>query len=124
MAHDAARAAEQAQPATRGTGGRVGTGGKVGRGGKAGAAGKAGTGGKAGKAGAGGAEAVVSFRTLLRALVSEETYPRLYGIAWSSEPGTDSVDADEHEQFMFGLERILDGVQFFIDHERPAQPGQ
>ena len=105
----AARAAEQApaHPATRG---KPGT---------AGAGGKAATESRGGKARTGGAEAVVSFRSLLRALVSEETYPLLYGIAWSSEPGTDSVEADEHEQFMFGIERILDGVQALIDHERP-----
>ncbi len=112
MAHDAARAARAAEqaPAHPATRGKPGT---------AGAGGKAATESRGGKARTGGAEAVVSFRSLLRALVSEETYPLLYGIAWSSEPGTDSVEADEHEQFMFGIERILDGVQALIDHERP-----
>ena len=100
MAHDAARAARAAEqaPAHPATRGKPGT---------AGAGGKAATESRGGKARTGGAEAVVSFRSLLRALVSEETYPLLYGIAWSSEPGTDSVEADEHEQFMFGIERIL-----------------
>lgn len=52
------------------------------------------------------------FEALLRELVDERTYPRLYRLAWQPEPGT---PLSEHEQFMFGVDTILDGVQTLID---------
>jgi len=59
-----------------------------------------------------------SFEGLLRVLVDEQTFPRLYRLAWS-EPADGQPDLDEWEGFLFGVERILDGTQALID-ERPA----
>jgi AcrR family transcriptional regulator len=81
MAHDAARAARQAQSQT-------------------------------GAAAGGGPQ---TFEGLLRLLVDEATYPRLHAIAWSDEIGDDPTGWDEHEEFRFGVECILDGVQALID---------
>jgi AcrR family transcriptional regulator len=53
-----------------------------------------------------------TFDALLRELVDEKTYPRLHRIAWS--PGSDSQPS-EREEFLFGVDRILDGVQALID---------
>ena len=72
-----------------------------------------------------------TFDALLRELVDEKTYPRLYRIAWRRPAGGDS-DGDsggdgpapgqsEHEQFMFGIDTILDGVQALIDRARTGQ---
>jgi AcrR family transcriptional regulator len=55
-----------------------------------------------------------SFEGLLRVLVDEQTYPRLYRLAWS-EPADGRPDLDEWEGFAFGVERILDGTQALID---------
>lgn len=55
-----------------------------------------------------------SFEGLLRELVDEQTYPRLHRLAWS-EPAPSQPDVDEREQFLFGVERILDGTQALID---------
>ncbi|HWE54680.1 MAG TPA: TetR/AcrR family transcriptional regulator [Acidimicrobiales bacterium] len=51
-----------------------------------------------------------SFESFLRLLLDEERFPRLYGIAWS-EPSSPRSD---HEDFLFGLDRILDGVAALI----------
>lgn len=53
-----------------------------------------------------------SFEMLLRELVDEQTYPRLHQIAWSAETG--APPASERDEFLFGLDRILDGIQAFI----------
>jgi AcrR family transcriptional regulator len=53
-----------------------------------------------------------SFEALLRALVDEQTYPRLYRLAWEPEP---ERPLSEREEFLFGVETILDGVQALID---------
>ncbi len=53
-----------------------------------------------------------SFEALLRELVDERTYPRLYRLAWQPEPAT---SMSEHEEFLFGVDTILDGVQALID---------
>lgn len=55
-----------------------------------------------------------SFERLLRELVDEQTYPRLHRLAWSA-PVDSQPDLDEREQFLFGVERILDGTQALID---------
>jgi len=55
-----------------------------------------------------------SFEALLRELVDENTYPRLYRMAWSA-PTDDQPDGDERAEFLFGVERILDGTQALID---------
>jgi AcrR family transcriptional regulator len=54
------------------------------------------------------------YETVLRELVDEKTYPRLYRIAWDSGGGPVS----EREEFLFGIDRILDGVQALIDRDR------
>ncbi len=53
-----------------------------------------------------------SFESLLRELVDERTYPRLHRLAWQPEPAT---PASEHQEFLFGVDIILDGVQALID---------
>jgi AcrR family transcriptional regulator len=82
MAHDAARAGEQARAAA-----------------------------------AGGADTGPpwTFEALLRELVDEETYPRLYRLALAEEHGGGEPASDEHAEFLFAVELILDGVQALID---------
>jgi AcrR family transcriptional regulator len=65
-----------------------------------------------------------TFEALLRELVDEQTYPRLHRIAWTPPAeGDDDGPPSEHEQFMFGVDTILDGVQALIDRVRPALAG-
>ncbi len=58
------------------------------------------------------------YAELLREVADEQTYPALYRAAWSGEldgrQATDSPTFDV-EQFRFGLERILDGIQVLIE---------
>jgi AcrR family transcriptional regulator len=61
-----------------------------------------------------------TFEGLLRELVDEETYPRLYRLAWSEDIGDNPSGFDEQQEFLFGLDRILDGVQTLMDQ---AQTG-
>ena len=49
----------------------------------------------------------VPFESLLRELLDEQTYPRLYRIV----------------EFLFGIDRILDGVAAFIDRTREGGSG-
>jgi len=44
----------------------------------------------------------------------QRTSPRLYRIAWSTPTTGDKPGHDEHEEFLFGIDRILDGVQAHI----------
>jgi AcrR family transcriptional regulator len=60
-----------------------------------------------------------SFEGLLRELVDETKYPRLYRIAWSNQIGDAPSGFEEREEFLFGLNRILDGVQAFIGTTAP-----
>jgi AcrR family transcriptional regulator len=53
-----------------------------------------------------------SFDALLRELVDEATYPRLYRIAWDPEQEN---PPSEREEFLLGVDTILDGVQALID---------
>jgi AcrR family transcriptional regulator len=62
-----------------------------------------------------------SFEGLLRELVDERTYPLLHGIAWSAEIGRNPSGFDEHEEFLFGVDRILDGTQVLIDQNRKSE---
>lgn len=65
-----------------------------------------------------------SFEALLRELVDEQTYPRLHRIAWSAVTSAQPVEASERDEFLFGVDRILDGVQALIDAEPGGrQPG-
>ena len=56
-----------------------------------------------------------TFDALLRELVDEKTYPRLHQIAWSPLSGGEPSEPSEREEFLFGVDRILDGVQALID---------
>ncbi len=53
-----------------------------------------------------------SYQALLRELVDEQTYPRLYRLAWAPEP---DISPSEREEFLFGIDLILDGAQALID---------
>ncbi len=73
-------------------------------------------------AGSGGGEAAPpwTFDALLRELVDEKTYPRLYRIAWTPAEGDDGSGEgggppSEREEFLFGIDRILDGIQAYMD---------
>jgi AcrR family transcriptional regulator len=68
---------------------------------------------------------VWTFEALLRELVDELHYPRLYRIAWSAA-AADEAWSPEHEkqQYMLGLELILDGVQALIDRAGQGGPGK
>ena len=61
-----------------------------------------------------------TFEALLRELVDERTYPRLYRIAWSAPAGGDKPGHDEQEEFLFGIDRILDGVQALIEQAQSS----
>jgi AcrR family transcriptional regulator len=54
----------------------------------------------------------LTFEDLLRELVDERTFPRLYRLAWSSPPAD---QLSEREEFLAGIDLILDGVQARID---------
>jgi hypothetical protein len=69
----------------------------------------------AAQAAARGAGPLESFESLLRRLVDKENYPMLHRIAWSREIGDAPSGLAEREEFLFGVERILDGVQALID---------
>ncbi len=63
-----------------------------------------------------------SFEALLRELVDEHDYPRLHRIAWSGDVGDAPSGFEERQEFLFGLDRILDGVAALMDQtsRRPA----
>jgi AcrR family transcriptional regulator len=60
-----------------------------------------------------------TFEALLREVADEQTYPRLHRLAWSEHIGDNPAGFDEQEEFLFGLDRILDGIEVLI---RTAQP--
>jgi AcrR family transcriptional regulator len=60
-----------------------------------------------------------SFEALVRELIDEQTYPRLHRLAWAAEIGDSPSGADEREEFLFGVDMILDGVQALIDRSAP-----
>jgi AcrR family transcriptional regulator len=71
----------------------------------------------------GGGEAVPpwTYDALLRELADEATYPRLYRIAWTPPgDGDSSGPPSEREEFLFGLDRILDGIEAYMDRARPT----
>jgi AcrR family transcriptional regulator len=65
--------------------------------------------------GADGPPPVWSYEALLRELVDERTYPRLHRLAWARDMGDDPSGFAEREEFLFGVDAILDGVQALID---------
>jgi AcrR family transcriptional regulator len=74
------------------------------------------------QAGADGAEVPpLTFEELLRELVDERTYPHLYRLAWDSSPAD---WLSEREEFMAGVDLILDGVQASIDRAKRGERTQ
>lgn len=61
----------------------------------------------------------VPFDSLLRELLDEQTYPRLYRIAWTPAAATVS----ERDEFLWGIDRILDGVSALIERTRQGGSG-
>ena len=61
----------------------------------------------------------VPFDSLLRELLDEQTYPRLYRIAWAPAAATVS----ERDEFLWGIDRILDGVAVLIERTRQGRSG-
>ena len=57
-------------------------------------------------------EPPLTFADLLRELVDEQTYPRLYRLAWSP---VRAGPVSEREEFLRGIDLILDGVQALIE---------
>ena len=67
-----------------------------------------------------------TYDALVRELADEETYPRLYRIAWtppSSGEGAPIGPPSEREEFLFGIDRILDGIQAYMDQAGPTGLG-
>jgi AcrR family transcriptional regulator len=56
-----------------------------------------------------------SFEALLRELVDDDTYPRLHRIAWEEAIGDAPSGFAEKEEFLWGVDRILDSIQVLID---------
>jgi AcrR family transcriptional regulator len=65
-----------------------------------------------------GTEPPPSFEALLRELVDEPTFPRLHRIASSGSIGSAPQGFEEPEEFRWGLERILDGIESLIREKR------
>jgi hypothetical protein len=63
----------------------------------------------------GGAPTVWSYDGLVRELADEATYPRLHRIAWTPPDDAAGGPPDEREEFLFGIDRILDGIQAYMD---------
>jgi AcrR family transcriptional regulator len=62
-----------------------------------------------------------TYDALLRELADEKTYPRLYRIAWTPPgEGGSGGPPSEREEFLFGIDLILDGIQAFMDRAGPA----
>jgi AcrR family transcriptional regulator len=76
---------------------------------------------QAAAAAAGSASAPWTFEALLRELIDDEHFPRLHRIAWSAAIGDDPSGFDEQQEFRFGLDRILDGVQVMVDAAGPVK---
>ncbi len=55
-----------------------------------------------------------TWESLLRELVDAERYPRLHTLAWSNEIGDDPSGLDERDEFLLGVDTILDGVAAMI----------
>jgi AcrR family transcriptional regulator len=54
-----------------------------------------------------------TYEGLLRELIDEKTYPRLYRLAWSDSGSGEPPD--EQAEFLIGANLIIDGVQVLID---------
>jgi AcrR family transcriptional regulator len=71
-----------------------------------------------------------TFDALLRELADEATYPRLYRIAWTPPGGSASGEGpgagadgppSERDEFLFGIDLILDGIQAYMDRAEPTR---
>ncbi|WP_223695050.1 TetR/AcrR family transcriptional regulator [Leifsonia poae] len=62
-----------------------------------------------------------AFTTALAELVTDERFPYL-GPLVRSGVYTDSEGDDDQDDYAFGLERILDGVQRYVDARRTGEP--
>jgi AcrR family transcriptional regulator len=66
-----------------------------------------------------------TYDALVRELADEATYPRLYKIAWTP-PGPGPGDSgpagppSERDEYLFGIDRILDGIQAYMDRAGPT----
>jgi AcrR family transcriptional regulator len=69
----------------------------------------------AARAAAAGTGPASSFDALVRRLVDKESYPLLHRIAWAGDIGDAPSGFNEREEFLFGVDRILDGIQALID---------
>lgn len=67
-----------------------------------------------------GQQPALGFEELLRELIDEASYPRLHRIAWAEGIGDSPAGFDERDEFAFGLELILDGIQALIARVRPS----
>jgi AcrR family transcriptional regulator len=56
---------------------------------------------------------------LLRELVDQATFPRLHELAWTEDPDR---QPDDQAEFAFAIDRILDGIEAYIDRlgDRPT----
>jgi AcrR family transcriptional regulator len=72
----------------------------------------------AARAEASGSPPPPSFEALLRELVDPASYPLLHHIAWTADIGESSSGFDEAQEFAFGLDRILDGIEALINQTR------
>jgi AcrR family transcriptional regulator len=72
----------------------------------------------AAEAAATGAAPMWTYEALLRELAEADRYPRLHRLAWNAEVGDAPSGFDEMEEFLFGVDRILDGVQALIDRRQ------
>jgi AcrR family transcriptional regulator len=66
------------------------------------------------------APAMWNFEALLRELVDAERFPRLHHLAWTTDVGDVPSGYDETAEFLFGVDRILDGIQALIDRTGAA----
>jgi hypothetical protein len=67
-----------------------------------------------------------TYDALLRELADEATYPRLYRLAWTPPDGFDgdgppAAPPSEREEFLLGIDVILDGIQAQMDRGGPAR---
>jgi AcrR family transcriptional regulator len=60
-----------------------------------------------------------TFEALLRELVDEKTYPRLHRLAWEGDGASEGSGA--YEEYLLGVDMILDGVQALIDRAREGE---
>jgi AcrR family transcriptional regulator len=70
-----------------------------------------------------GAPTIWSYDALVRELADEQTYPRLYRIAWTPPGDAGGGPPSEREEYLFGIDRILDGIQAYMDGAGPGPTG-